>query len=535
MYDLLIKNASVIDGTGAPAFAAAVACEGGKLKVLPADTDAQAAQVIDATGLTLTPGFIDPHSHGDVPLGKAFNSISKLNQGITTHVTGQCGFSMFPVNPETLDLMQAGMAIFTDTFPEEMVTFTSMENYLKYVNTLKLPENVKFNVGHVSLRIAAMGFDNRKPTEAELQKMKDMLAEAMEHGAIGMSTGLIYIPSVYSDVDEIAELCKVIAKYDGLYTTHMRNEGDDVLKSIDETIEVGRRSGCRVHISHLKACGRQNWGKSKEIIEKIEAAHAEGIRVTADQYPYIASMTHLNTTIPPKYFTKGTAGMVEIIKDPAMRAQIRDEIVNGKVKFENQYLNCGGFDGIFVSSCAATPEYEGMTIGDAARKHNMDAFDLFFDLLIRNEGVASAIYFCIGQDDVFNLIRHPSVIPGTDGIVKSEKEKAHPRAYGTMTRTLNYFVKENKVLPLEQMIHKITGLAAEMTMIDTKGIIADGKDADLVLFNYETVRDTADFIDSSALSEGIEYVIVGGEVVYKDKQLTGATPGKVVLHKSAKQ
>lgn len=533
MYDLLIKNACVIDGTGAPAFAATVACKDGKLKVLPAECDAEAAKVIDAKGLTLTPGFIDPHSHGDVPLGKEFNSIAKLNQGITTHVAGQCGFSMFPVNPVNLKDMQAGMAIFTDNFPKEMETFTSMENYLKYVNTLKLPENVKFNVGHVSLRIAAMGFDNRKPTEAELQKMKDMLAEAMEHGAIGLSTGLIYIPSVYSDVDEVAELCKVVAKYDGIYTTHMRNESNEVLPAIDEAIEVGRRSGCRVHISHIKAMGKQNWGKSKDIIEKIDKANAEGIRVTCDQYPYLASMTHLNATIPPKYFTKGTAAMVEMLKDPAIREQIKDEIVNGKVNFENQYINCGGFDGIFVSSCGATPEYEAMTIGDAARKHNMDPFDVFFDIMIRNNGVASAIYFCIGEDDVFNLIKHPNVIPGTDGILKSDHDKAHPRAYGTMTRAINYFVKEKKVLTLEQMIHKMTGEAAELTLIDTKGIIADDKDADLVLFNYDELKDGADFLNPNALSEGIEYVIVGGEVVYHDKKLTGATPGKVVLHRSA--
>ena len=264
MYELLIKNATVIDGTGKPGFAAAVACESGKLKVLSPDCDCEAAKVIDGSGLYLTPGFIDPHSHGDVPLGRHFNSVSKLSQGITTHVTGQCGFSMFPVDPARLKPMQDGMAIFTDSFPAEMETFTSFENYLKYVSTLKLPENVKFNVGHVSLRIAAMGFDNRKPTAEELEKMKSMLREAMEHGAIGLSSGLIYIPSVYADTEEFVELCKVVAEYDGIYTTHMRNEGDDVLKSIEESIEVGRRSGCRVHISHLKVCGQKNWGLSHD-------------------------------------------------------------------------------------------------------------------------------------------------------------------------------------------------------------------------------------------------------------------------------
>ena len=530
MYELLIKNATVIDGTGKPGFAAAVACESGKLKVLSPDCDCEAAKVIDGSGLYLTPGFIDPHSHGDVPLGRHFNSVSKLSQGITTHVTGQCGFSMFPVDPARLKPMQDGMAIFTDSFPAEMETFTSFENYLKYVSTLKLPENVKFNVGHVSLRIAAMGFDNRKPTAEELEKMKSMLREAMEHGAIGLSSGLIYIPSVYADTEEFVELCKVVAEYDGIYTTHMRNEGDDVLKSIEESIEVGRRSGCRVHISHLKVCGQKNWGLSKKIVEMIKQAQKEGIRVSADQYPYTASMTHLNVCIPPKYFTKGIPGMVELLKDPAMRQQIKMEMMDPDTHFENQYINCGGFDGVFVSRCAETPEYEGMTIGEAARKHDMDPFDLFFDLLIRNKGVASAIYFCMGEEDVFNIIQCDSVVPGTDGIVKSESERAHPRAYGTMPRAIRWFVKENHLMPLEAMIHKMTGQAAQLCMIEGKGVIADGMDADLVLFNYDTICDTADFMESSRLAEGIEYVIVGGEVVYHAKQLTGATPGRVILH-----
>ncbi len=529
MYDLLIKNAMIIDGTGKPAFAGCVASEQGKIKVLPEGCGDEAKTVIDAKGMYVSPGFIDPHSHGDVPLGKTFNSVSKISQGITTHIAGQCGFSMFPVNPKTLHLMQEGMAIFTDTFPEEMETFTTFENYLKYASKLKIPENVKFLAGHVSLRIAAMGFDNRKPTQEEMDHMKSMLREAMEHGAMGLCSGLIYIPSVYADVEEFVELCKVVAEYDGVYTTHMRNESGDVLKSIAEAIEVGRRSGCRVHISHLKVCGKPNWGLSKQIIETIKKAQDEGIRVTADQYPYTASMTHLNVCIPPKYFTKGISGMVEILKDPAMREQIKEEIRTDS-SYENQYLNCGGFEGVFVSRCAATPEYEGMTIAEAAKKHNMDEFDLFFDLLIRNNGVASAIYFCMCEEDVFNIIRFDSVMPGTDGIVKSEKERAHPRAYGTFPRAINYFVKENHILPLEAMIHKMTGLTAEKTMLDGKGVIADGMDADLVVFNYDTVRDTADFMESSRLADGIEYVIVAGQVVYHDKQLTGATPGKIILH-----
>ncbi len=530
MFDLLIKNATVIDGTGKPAFSASVAAKDGKIKVLPADCSDGAKTVIDGTGLNVSPGFIDAHSHGDVPLGKQFASLCKISQGITTHVAGQCGFSMFPVNPANLNLMQAGMAIFTDTFPREMETFTTFENWLKYALTLKIPENIAFLVGHVSLRIAAMGFENRKPTRDELERMKSMLREAMENGAFGMSTGLIYIPSVYAEIDEIVELCKVIKEYDGVYTTHMRNESGNVLKSIEEALEVARRSGCRLHISHLKVCGKPYWGLSAKMIKLINNARAEGIRVTADQYPYTASMTHLNVCIPPKYFTKGISGMVEYLKDPAMRKQIKEEILDPKTPFENQYINCDGFDHIFVSSCTATPEYEGKFIGDSAKETGKDPFDVFFDIMLRNNGVASALYFCMSDDDVFRIIKDDSVMVGTDGIVKAEHERSHPRAYGTFPRALSYFVREKHVLPLETMVHKMTGLTAEKMMLPGKGIIADGYDADLVVFNYDTVRDTADFVDSDRLADGIEYVIVGGKIVYKEKKLTGAHPGKIILH-----
>jgi len=530
MYELLIKNATLIDGTGKAAFMGSVASEGGKLKVLPPDCTDEATTIIDGTGLMVSPGFIDPHSHGDVPLGKSFNSLSKLSQGITTHVVGQCGFSMSPINPKNLHLMKEGMSIFTDAFPKEMETFTTFEKYLQYVHTLAFPENVKFLIGHVSLRIAAMGFDNRKPTEKEMEHMKSMLREAMEHGAMGMCSGLIYIPSVYGDVEELAELCKVVAEYDGIYTTHMRNESNDVIASIEETIQVAKGAGCRTHISHLKVCGKPHWGTSKKMIEMLEAAQKEGVRITADQYPYTATMTHLSVSIPPKYFTNGISGVVELLKDPAIRQTIKAEILDENTPFDNQYLNCEGFDGIFIAHCALTPEYAGATIGETAKKLGMDAFELFFDILIRNKGLASAIYFCLSDKDVFDIIKSDHVMVGTDGIVKSGESPTHPRAYGSFPRAIRYFVKENKLLSLEHMIYKMTGFTAEKMMIDSKGSIIDGMDADLVVFNYDTICDRADYVESNQLADGIEYVIVAGQIVYHDKKLTGATPGKVILH-----
>ena len=526
MYEILIQNTTIVDGTGAPKYSGSVACEKGKLVILPADFKGDAQKVIDGSGLYVSPGFIDVHSHGDVPLGREFASLSKVSQGITTHFAGQCGFSMAPINPQNLDLMKEGLSIFTDTLPEEMTSFTSFENYLNYVQKLALPENVKFLVGHVSLRIAAMGFDNRKPTAAELEKMKSMLREAMEHGAAGYSTGLIYIPSVYADIDELAELAKVVAEYGGIYATHMRNEANDVCKSVAEAIEVARRSGVKLLISHHKVCGKANWGGSVDTLRMVEEANREGLDVSCDQYPYTASMTHLNVCIPPKYFTKGISGMVEYLKVPETREQIKKEIMAVDCGFESQVQNCGGFDGVFISRAAKTPEIEGQTIGEYARKSGKDPFDVLFDVLIANKGVASAIYFSMCEEDVFRIIKNEHVVVGTDGIVKSAEERAHPRAYGSFPRAINYFVKEKHLLSLEEMIRKMTSKSAEIIMVKNKGVILDGYDADLVVFNYETIKDTADFLVSNRLADGIEYVIVDGEVIYHDKKLTGGPSGK---------
>lgn len=529
MYDLLIQDATIIDGIGAPRFNGSVACKNGKLSVLSSAAAVEAQQTIDGAGLMVCPGFIDSHSHGDVPLGREFASLSKISQGITTHIAGQCGFSMAPVDPARLDLTAQGLAIFTDTLPENMDSFTTFSGYLKYAQGLKLAENVKFLVGHVMLRIAAMGFDNRKPTPAELEHMKSMLREAMENGAMGFSTGLIYIPSAFSDIDEIVELAKVVKEYGGIYTTHMRNESNDVLKSITESIEVARRSGVKLQISHLKVCGIDNWGLSEKMLKLIDDANREGLQVTADQYPYTASMTHLNVCIPPRYFTRGIGGMVEYLKDPAMRETIRHEIETGD-DFENQVRNCNGFDGVFVSRAAATPQVEGLTIGEFARQNGKDPYDVLFDTLIANNGVATAIYSSMGEEDVFRIIQNEHVVVGTDGIVKSAEERAHPRAYGSFPRAIRYFVKEKGILSLEQMISKMTSRSAEAAMIANKGAIKDGFDADLVVFNFDTLHDTANFLNSNLLADGIEYVIVGGEIVYHDRKLTGAKPGRVLLH-----
>lgn len=531
MYDLLIQNAMIADGSGQPAYRGEVACLDGKLHLLPAGSDVPAAETIDATGRWLAPGFIDCHSHGDVPLGMEFSTYAKVSQGITTEIGGQCGSSMFPVNPQRLRSLQSKLQLLRDDFPPEMAHFQRFTDYLAYVKTLALTTNICFLMGHAALRIAAMGFDNRCPTDGELDHMKALLRDAMEHGCLGMSAGQTYVPSVYADTDELAELATVVAQYGGVYTAHIRNESNHLLDSIRETIEVGRRSGCHVHISHLKAMGKSNWGQSTEARRLIAEANAAGIRVTADQYPYTASMTNLNATIPPKYFTEGLSGMVAHLKNPDTAALIRSEILNGTVDFENQWRNRGGPDGIFVARAAKTPECEGMTLAESAEKFGKDPMDWLFEILIRNGGVASAIYFCMDEWDVENIIKDPNVVVGTDGIPLQGGGRAHPRAFGTFPRAFRVFAREKGLLSMEAMVRKMTGLTADIMQLGTKGYIREGYDADLVLFDPETMRDAANYMDSNAPTEGIDRVMIAGQTVLQNQKLTGITPGQILLHR----
>jgi len=527
MYDLLIKNASIIDGTGIPAFAGSVACLDGKLVTSP-DEEKGAREIIDAQGLCLSPGFIDPHSHGDSPVGEECNSLSKISQGITTHIGGLCGGSSFPVNPEKVSSMAGDLPAKIEKYG--LKSFESFKNYLDHVKKLCLIENIAFFIGHGTVRIAAMGYDDRAPTPAELEHMKDMVDEAMRHGAIGLSSGLIYIPGAYSDIDEMSELCKVVARYDGVYATHMRNEADQVLDSIKEAIEVARRSGCRLNISHLKACGRQNHGVAPQMLALIHAARNEGIRISADQYPYHASSTSLAICLPPKYFSMGIKYMVETIKKPEMRKIIEAEIRDPNCGYENLYIGCG-FEGMLVVRSPKTPEALGKTVQRYTEDNSFNEFGGLFDLLIKNEGDVSCVFFDIGHEDVMTIISDPQVLVGTDGAYSSYGSMTHPRAFGTFPRALAVYWREKKALPLEQMIRKMTSLTAQTHLVPGKGVIADGMDADLVLFDKYAIADKADFTNSSLVSDGIEYVIVAGRVVYKDRKLTDAAPGKIVLRK----
>lgn len=340
MLDLLIKNGTIIDGTGNKSFLGSIGIENGKLR--NCDGNEKAKKVIDASGKLITPGFIDAHSHGDLILGNTFAQLCKTSQGVTTEVGGQCGLSMAPIKPENLELIQGLLAVGAIEFPEEMKNWTSFPKYLEYVKRVPKTANIKLLVGHSTLRVAVMAFANRKATKEELEKMKDLLREAMENGAGGLSTGLIYTPSCYADTEEIVELAKVAASYGGIYTSHIRNESYDSEKAVAEVIEIGRQAHIPVEISHNKILGKSNWGLQKKTLKMVEDVRKEGIEITCDQYPFTCNMTHLNACIPPWHFDKGIAAMAEQLKDPAVRAKIRGEMEDPNTPYDNYYLNAGG-------------------------------------------------------------------------------------------------------------------------------------------------------------------------------------------------
>lgn len=531
MLDLLIKNATIVDGTGAKAYQGDLGISESKI-ILDASKQTDAKKCIDATGLYVCPGFIDAHSHGDGVYGTNHGRLCKTSQGITTEITGQCGSSLYPVIPEHEQEMIGELSTIVREcdLPQEFHEFSTFERYAEYVDHVGLTCNTKILLGHGSLRVSVMGYQNRKCTEEELEKMKAAVREAMEHGALGISSGLIYSPSCYADTEELIELCKVVAEYGGVYATHMRNESYDVINAIKEALKIGKEANIPVIISHHKIQGRPQWGLSKDTLALIQKAKDEGQKITLDEYPYLASMTNINAIIPPKYFANGVLGLAKSCKDPKIRAQMKADITNPETKFENQYINCGGFEHIQIASLKNTDAYDGMTIAEAAAKRGQDQFEALFDILAENDAEGTCIYFSMCDDDLCNIFTFPDTIVGSDGLYRFNGEKGHPRAWGTFPHAFCHFHKEKHLVSVEEMIRKMTSLPCERLGLINKGAIKDGWDADLVIFDYDKFQDKADYTHPDLLTEGVKYVIVNGEIVYHDKKLTGNYPGKLIRH-----
>lgn len=515
MIDILIKNGKIIDGTGKDAYVGTFGIKDGKIVSVGSDTDAK--RVIDASGKCVTPGFIDSHSHGDGVLGTESGRLFKTPQGVTTEICGNCGGTR--------------LAVYNDGNPiVEKADIGVFSRVLDYADMKNKSANIRYYMGHGTLRRSVMGIDDRKPTAAELDKMKAILEDCMQSGCAGLTTGLGYVPGCFADTEEIIELAKISAKYGGLYASHMRNEAENVVEAVKETIRIGEESGARVFISHHKVLGRKNWGLHHKTLELIEKANERGVSVTCDQYPYTRNMTTTSSIIPPKYLKMGNAALVEALSDSTFRENVKRDIEDVSSPNGSFYLDSGGWDGVLVTSCANDERAVGKTIVEYAEICGKDPWTAFFDLMVVNRLGGMSVFDTMRESDLFDIIRSPYSVVGSDGCNSSWERMGHPRGSSAFTHAINFYVKENKVLTLEQMIRKMTGFSAERLDLKNKGLIKEGYDADIVIFDYDSLKDTADYVHPNRLTEGIEQVIVNGSVVYENMKLTGVYAGKVIRY-----
>lgn len=524
MYDLLFRQVMVVDGTGAPGFVADVALAGGRFAAVAPHLEGQAERVIRAQGLVLAPGFIDLHCHSDAyhleePAGEI-----KIRQGVTLEVVGNCGESLAPLVPEraqaAVDHCLGGAGRFSRT-----IDWLSYGQYAAKVEAARPVLNVAGLVGHGTVRVAVMGFANRPATSAELDTMAGLLDDALAAGAAGMSTGLYYAPGLFATTEEVIVLAKVAARRGRYYATHMRNEAEGLLDALEETLTIGRASGAPVHVSHLKAAGSRNWPKAELAVAKIEAARREGLDVTCDVYPYHFSSTTLQAVIPPWALEGGADALVQRLSTPATRTTIIAQIKDGLPGWENIYHNAG-WEKITISSVNSPTRrhLQGQSVARAAAAAGADPFDLAMDLLVSERGAVSIIAGSMNEDNVARFLTLPFAMIGSDGA--PNRGWPHPRVYGTFPRIVRRFVRELKVLTLEEAVRKMTSASAARLGLSNRGRIQVGRPGDAVLFDPDTFSDTATFEDPRRHPVGLNAVVVDGRLVLDDGRITGERPGR---------
>jgi N-acyl-D-amino-acid deacylase len=528
--DLVISNGSIIDGTGNPCYPAHIGIVEGKIACISRDiSNSNTARVIDAEGMAVCPGFIDTHSHDDAYLLIKPQGDEKVRQGVTTDVIGNCGFSLAPISDEHRDDLRNTLAMMGGgCLPEEFWDLSSFDEFLTILEGAKLGINVVPLVGHSTIRIAVVGFENRAPTESELAEMKQLTADAMQAGAFGLSSGLIYVPANYAGTDEIIELAKVAGQFKGIYTTHMRSEGDQQMAAIDETLKIAYEAGIAAHISHHKIIGRSNWGQSKDTLKLLATARANGIVVTCDQYPYQAGSTILAAALPPHIQAQGPQVFAEKLKEPAVRQAIINEIESGSDAQWENLIKGAGFENIIISVSPHHEEYIGKSIARIAEMKTKNPYDVFFDLLIEEWLEVIMVIFMMDEADIIRILKDPITMIGTDGIPGFGAGKVHPRMIGTFPRILGRYVREQGVIRLEEAVRKMTSLPAQTFGLYRKGILREGLDADIVIFDPKKIIDRSTFDNPSQPPAGINWVIVNGEVAVEQGKVTGATSGQVL-------
>jgi dihydroorotase/N-acyl-D-amino-acid deacylase len=528
-YDLVIRNGHVIDGTGSPWYAADVGIRAGKIAAIGRLADAPARRTIDARGMVVAPGFIDMLGQSEMTILVNPHLPSKIFQGITTEITGE-GSSIAPLN----DAIVKADHVTWEHYGVQP-TWRTFRDYFARLGKQGIGINLASYVGATEVRRMVLGDDDRAPSPEELEQMKALVRDAMREGAVGLSTSLQYAPAPYAKTDELIALAGEAAKFGGIYATHIRDESDAIIPALDEAFRIGREAHIPVEIWHLKAAGKSNWGRMPEIVAHIEAARKRGLDVAADTYGYTAAFNTFSAVIPPWAHDGGDRKMIERLKDPAMRASIRQDMETPSSQWNNEWQQVKGPES-FVVSAVQNPKLiplQGKSIAEIARLWNKDPIDTVFDILIEDEAFTMVGMFIMDEPDVALALRQPWVSicndsqgSALDGVLG--REHPHPRAFGTFPRILRKYVREEKLLTLEDAIRKFTSLPAGRMRFADRGVLKAGMWADVVVFDPATVRDLATFDQPNRLSEGMRFVLVNGVPVIEEGKMTNALPGKVL-------
>lgn len=534
-YDLIIRNGRIIDGTGNPWYHSEIAIKNGKIIKTRTQIEREASREIDATGMIICPGFIDMHSHTDFIL-PIFNKVeSFVRQGITTNVIGMCGNSFAPIHPDRVEEFRKFYARTIPLYEDYVFTWNTFIEYLEKIEKDQCPINTVPVVGFENVRIAGgPGYENRPPTPDELKKMKEYIVEAMEAGAFGMSTGLIYAPQVFAKTEEIVELAKIIAQYGGLYFSHIRDEGEFIIDAINELIKIVEKSGCRGgHIAHHKISGKKNWGKSRDTLKLIEETNNRGISITYDQYPYNRGFTSLTAILPPWIHEGGPDVLLERIKQISTQKRIKDDTEKGIKGWEN-FVGNNGLASIYISSVVSEKwkDIEGKSLTEISQiKGLKDEWEAMFSIIIDDEGGSTVTVESMSEEDIQRIMTGRYHMVGTDGLGIPNRPslgKYHPRFYGTYPRILGRYVREQKLLTMEDAIRRMTSFPAIRLGLTDRGLIKENFWADIVIFNPYTVIDKATFENPHQFPEGISYVIVNGVIVVDNNKQKRKFPGKVL-------
>ena len=528
-YDLLIRNALVYDGSGGAGFKGNLVINADTIVAVGPEVKFATHLELDAQGLVLSPGFINMLSWATESLLVDGRAMSDIKQGVTLEVMGE-GWSMGPLTDSMADEMVRNQGDLTYD-----VTWRSLGEYLEHLESKGVSPNVASFVGASTVRINEIGYADRAPTPAELTKMSSLVSEAMQEGAMGVASALIYMPGFFAKTDELVALAKAAAAHGGMYITHMRSEGNRLVESVEEVIEIAEQAKCRSEIYHLKAGGRANWSKMPEVMTMLNNARSAGTPIAANMYNYTAGATGLNAAMPPWVQEGGYEAWSERLQDPAIRPKVIKEMKTDAQDWENLYHAAGSAENLLLVGFKndALKKYTGMTLAEVADLQGKSPEETAIDLVIEDGSRVGTVYFLMSEDNIRKQLKLPYMTFGSDaGAPAAEgdflKSGTHPRAYGNVARLLGRYVRDEGVIPMEDAIHKLTKLAADKLKIEKRGLIAPGYFADLVLFNPAAIQDHATFEDPHQYAEGVEHVFVNGVQVLKGGEHTGALPGRFI-------